>query len=254
MKDISLTISGLLLLVFAILPGLPGERLYHLLVGANWREDHWQRVLRLLGFSLFGVTLYARIAPIVGAPPPPYLSPAVFQGSVADPNFIDTLAIALLGHFAASGLGGLLAGSITRVFARLFSATVHPSAWDHFIRDYCAKGQRIVVGLESGEYYSGLFDMADLSVSNSEREIVLREPAILRRDHAEYVAMGASCIFLSSKLIVSIAIADKPPMLGKDITSSQETDCDPRESNRQGEIKRLRGAQPKRSTGRLRHR
>lgn len=243
MKDISLTISGLLLLVFAILPGIPGERLYHLLVGFNWREDHWQRVLRLLGFSLFGVALYA---PWVGAPPPQYLSPAAFQGAVADPNFIDSLAIALLGHFAGSGIGGLLAGSITRVFARLFSTTVYPSSWDHFIRNYCAKGQGVLVGLESGEYYSGAFDMADLSVSNSERGIVLREPAILKRDHTEYVPLKVSCILLSSKLIVSIAIADEPPP-DKGLTSVQETDCGSRESNRQG-------AQPKRSTGRLRRR
>ena len=40
------SVVALLIAAFAILPGVPGERLYTILVGWDWREDKWWRTLR----------------------------------------------------------------------------------------------------------------------------------------------------------------------------------------------------------------
>jgi hypothetical protein len=51
------SVVALLIAAFAILPGVPGERLYTMLVGWDWREDKWWRTLRLLAFSLVGLSI-----------------------------------------------------------------------------------------------------------------------------------------------------------------------------------------------------
>lgn len=50
------SVSALLIAAFAILPGVPGERIYTMIVGWDWREDKWWRTLRLLAFSLAGLS------------------------------------------------------------------------------------------------------------------------------------------------------------------------------------------------------
>ena len=68
-------VAAVLIAAFAILPGVPGERLYTMLVGGDWREDKWWRTLRLLAFSLVGLAAYAIIAHLIRTPSPTYISP-----------------------------------------------------------------------------------------------------------------------------------------------------------------------------------
>lgn len=96
MKDMSLTLTGLLVLIFAVLPGVPGEKIYQVLVGADWREDNWRRIIRLLTFSLFGLVLYAVVAPFLGAPLPSYLSPSSLEITVSAPPRLNLLLLPYL--------------------------------------------------------------------------------------------------------------------------------------------------------------
>src|SRR3954447_11002757 len=106
------SVSALLIAAFAILPGVPGERIYTMIVGWDWREDKWWRTLRLLAFSLAGLSAYAIIALLVSAPLPAYVSPHAME--VLHPEQIGPLAIAFLGHVAGAAICGLAAGYTMR--------------------------------------------------------------------------------------------------------------------------------------------
>src|SRR5438477_6527279 len=102
------TLMGVLIAAFAVLPGLPGDKLYSLFVGSDWREDKWSRTLRLLAFSLFGLAVYAFVAPRIGTPLPQYVSPKALEQLSA--LQIATFAAAFLGHVCGASAVGLLAG------------------------------------------------------------------------------------------------------------------------------------------------
>jgi hypothetical protein len=210
-KEIPSTLAGILVMIFAVLPGVPGDRLYRAFVGYDWREDQWQRALRLLTFSLFGLAFYVSIAPIMNAPFPAYLSPTLLQGAVSDPASSRALFIAMIGHFLGSSLAGLLSGLSLRVLARARSASAFYSAWDHFVR-HCAKNRWIVVGLQNGESYSGYIETADTSVANSERDLVLLEPAMYDETVGEFRSEAYQSLFIPGTFISSIATVYEPAL------------------------------------------
>jgi hypothetical protein len=169
------SVSALLIAAFAILPGVPGERIDTMIVGWDWREDKWWRTLRLLAFSLSGLSAYAIVASFVSAPLPAYVSPHTME--FLRPEQIGPLAIAFLGHVAGAAICGGGAAYTIRALARLTSVSVYLSAWNQFI-DSCSKGRWVTVGLTNGQVYAGYIDKADVSVAASERDIILREPAL----------------------------------------------------------------------------
>src|SRR5437660_5700066 len=111
--ELPATLMGVLIAAFAVLPGLPGGRVYSFLVGSNWREDKWSRTLRLLAFSLFGLAGYSLLATRIGTPLPQYISAKALE-QLAPAEF-GMFAAAFLGHVAGATFFGLLAGVGTRV-------------------------------------------------------------------------------------------------------------------------------------------
>ncbi|HEV3073211.1 MAG TPA: DUF6338 family protein, partial [Thermoanaerobaculia bacterium] len=209
MKELSSTLAGILLLVFAVLPGVPGERLYRTFVGSDWREDQWKKTLHLLTFSVFGLALYAGIAPLLHAPFPTYLSPVLLEQAAKDEVSFRRMLLALLGHFAGSSVAGVISGVSMRSVARVMSASAYYSAWDHFVR-HCAKKHWVVVTLQNGETYSGFIETADISVAGSERDLILREPASYDQERDEYRASKYQSLFLPGSSLSSIATVYEP--------------------------------------------
>jgi hypothetical protein len=202
------SVSALLIAAFAILPGVPGERIYTMIVGWDWREDKWWRTLRLLAFSLSGLSAYAIVASFVRAPLPAYVSPHAME--VLRPEQIGSLAIAFLGHVAGAAICGVGAGYAMRVLARLTSLSVYFSAWNQFVNS-CSKGHWVTVGLTNGQVYAGYIDKADVSVAASERDIILREPALYDEIERAYQTTSYQTMFLLGSTIASIAaIMDTP--------------------------------------------
>ncbi len=197
------TIVGVVIAAFAVLPGLPAERVYSFFVGSDWREDKWSRNLRLLAFSLFGLAGYALIAPRVGAPLPQYVSPKAFEQLSA--GQIATFAAAFLGHASAATVFGLFAGLGARAFARIAARSAYSSAWDHFI-NACVKGHWVTIGLTNGDVYAGYIDKADVSVTAAERDIVLQEPALYDADLKRYRSLEYQSMFLLGSTIASVAV------------------------------------------------
>jgi hypothetical protein len=197
------TLVGVLIAAFAVLPGLPGEKLYSFFVGSNWREDKWTRTLRLLSFSLFGLAGYAVVAPHVGTPLPQYVSAKAF--AQLSPTQIATFAAGFLGHVFGASVVGLIAGIWSRVVARVAARSVYSSAWDHFIK-VCIKGHWVSVGLTNGETYAGYISAADVSVAAGERDVVLQEPALYDRDLKRYRTSDQQSLFLLGSTIASVAV------------------------------------------------
>jgi hypothetical protein len=201
------SVAALLIAAFAILPGVPGERIYTMLVGWDWREDKWWRTLRLLAFSLVGLSAYAIFAALVGAPLPAYISPAAFER--LRPGQIAELSVAFLGHVAGAAVSGVAAGYAVRALARLTSRSAYSSAWDHFINS-CAKSRWVTVGLANGQVYAGYVDKADVSVAATDRDLILREPALYDETQKTYRATPYQTMFLLGSTIASIAAVSDP--------------------------------------------
>jgi len=202
------SVAALLIAAFAILPGVPGERIYTMLVGWDWREDKWWRTLRLLAFSLAGLSTYAIVAPLLSAPVPVYISPQAME--LLRPDQIGRLGIAFLGHSAGAATCGIAAGYAVRLLARLTSRSAYSSAWDHFIKS-CARSRWVTVGLTNGQAYAGYIDTADVSVAATERDIILREPALYDETANTYRATLYQTMFLLGSTIASIAaVSDLP--------------------------------------------
>lgn len=201
------SVVALLIAAFAILPGVPGERIYTMLVGWDWREDKWWRTLRLLAFSLVGLSAYAVTGAFLDVPLPVYISPKALEALL--PDQITELAIAFLGHVVGAAASGFAAGYAVRALARLTSRSAYSSAWDHFINS-CAKGRWVTVGLANGQVYAGYVDKADVSVAASDRDIILREPALYTDAEKVYRATPYQTMFLLGSTIASIAAVTDP--------------------------------------------
>ena len=201
------SIAALLIAAFAILPGVPGERIYTTLVGWDWREDKWWRTLRLLAFSLAGLAAYAIVADLISAPMPVYVSPAALEHLKSE--HLAALGIAFLGHVLGAAICGLVSGYGFRFLARLTSRSAYSSAWDHFI-NACAKSRWVTVGLTNGQVYAGYVDKADVSVAASERDIILREPALYDEVEKAYRTTPYQTMFLLGSTIASVAAVTDP--------------------------------------------
>lgn len=202
------SLAGLLILAFAILPGVPGDKLYRLLVGYDWREDHWQRALRLLGFSVFGLALYSAVAVIAHLPPPAYLSLSALQDSVGSSGGLSLLFAALLGHFVAAAVAGLGAAGVIRGLGRT-GVSVFAGSWDHFVFR-CVPRHWVIVSLKSGESYAGALEAADTSVAPGERDVVLQTPAKYDVTSRQYQALDYQHLFLPGDLVASVAALHEP--------------------------------------------
>jgi Family of unknown function (DUF6338) len=212
------SVAALVVAIFAVLPGMPGEKAYRILVGSDWREDKWQRTLRLLAFSVAGFAIYATLAPLLGAPAPTYLSPANLQ--MVDAAKIGEAGVALLGHMSAATMAGILAGLLSRMVARFVARSAYSSAWDHFV-NRCVKQHWVIVGLQNGDVYLGYLDVADLSVAAAERDIILREPALYDVPAQRYRATSYQSLFLPGAIVSSVGVVtDKA--LDKRITQPGE--------------------------------
>jgi hypothetical protein len=197
------TMVGVLIAAFAVLPGLPGEKLYSFFVGSNWREDKWSRTLRLLAFSLFGLAGYALVATHIGAPVPQYISAKALEQLA--PSQLGAFAAAFLGHVCGATFFGFLAGAGSRVIARLSATSAYSSAWDHFIKS-SVKGHWVTVGLNNGEVYAGYIEAAESSVAAAERDLVLREPALYDQRLTRYRSLPYQSLFLLASTIGSVAV------------------------------------------------
>ena len=203
------TIVGLLIIVIAIFPGLIGDKIYRVLVGVDWREKEWQGVLRLIGFSVVGVTLYALVSDFFNWSPPVHILPSTYEKISSQASFLPSIFIPYSGHLLGGGIAGLLGAWGAKLLARFSSSSAFPCAWDQFVRSY-VPNHWVVIGLESGEIYAGKLKIADIAASSEERDLVLEEPALYNTESGQYISTPYQYMFIKSRALYSIAAVSEP--------------------------------------------
>jgi|GEM_PF-1122986 len=201
------TLAALLIVLAAIFPGILGDKIYRTLVGWNWREKDWQSVIRLLGFSIAGLTIYVVLAYRFGWPLPIYVFPSSFSPNAITPQNLGDLFVAYSGHFLGATAAGLVSGAAMRLLGRWLP--VYPGAWDDFVR-LCVSEHWVVVSTNYGDTYAGMIRTADVSVKQDERDIVLLEPAQFKEEENNYLALPYQSIFLPATVVSSIAVIHDP--------------------------------------------
>jgi hypothetical protein len=203
------TVTALVIVLVAVFPGLVGDLVYRSLVGVDWREKDWQTVLRLLGFSIVGLVIYAIPAGLFGWPPPVYVSPDTYQTIKPPIGNLNYIFIPYAGHLCGGFLAGLLGAWGTRLLALFSSRSAYPAAWDDFVRTY-SPSHWVVVGLTNGGAYAGKLKTVDCAVSASDRDMVLEEPCQYDVASGHYIALNYQYMFISASSLFSLAVVYDP--------------------------------------------
>ena len=199
------TISGLLVILFAVLPGVPGNNLYQRIVGIDRKEEQWSAVTRIIGFSIGGLILYIVIGGVIHTPLPIYISPSTFTNFVIERNILLDISLALSGHFLGSIVISLAVAGIVLFINRVNRASDYSDTWDKFARKYVEK-HWVIVRISDGKTYAGILEQADTFVDQNERDIILKEPAIYLQDEDNYLSLPYQYLFLPGSIVSSIGV------------------------------------------------
>jgi hypothetical protein len=203
------SLSSLLIALIALFPGLIGNRVFQILVGVDWREKEWRSLLRLLGFSVVGLAIYAIPAGVFGWPAPVHVFPATYQSASPAAKNLNYIFIPYAGHLVGGFLAGFLGAWGTILFARASSSSAYPGSWDDFARKRAPR-HWVVVGLSNGDAYAGKLANVDFAVSSADRDLVLEEPCKFDPETDRYTALNYQYMFVSASSLFSIAAVYDP--------------------------------------------
>lgn len=202
------TINGIIILVIALIPGVPGETWMSEITGLDWREDRLRRVIRIVVISVTGLISYVAMSDAllligVALPEPKYINPRHLTLGFSS-SILSEMAYAYVGHLLLSTLIGGVAGLAWVRYGRIVESTPYPAAWDDLIRDL-VPGRWVIVTLTNGDVYMGKIETADSGVAESDRDLILEEPL----QYSEALVCEASqnqYLYLPSALIASVAV------------------------------------------------
>lgn len=202
------TFDALLVILFAILPGIPGNTIYNKMAGTNWREEQWRTVVRILGISLGGLILYIIVGSLVNAPLPSYISPETFANFVLERTALVQMSVAFFGHFVGAVIIGYVGARATQKLDEWTRSSEFIDSWHEFVSVHANK-HWVVVSVKGGAAYAGYIKMADTNVKAAERDLILAEPAFYVKEQNKYLSQPYNYLFLPGKMIDSIAIYSK---------------------------------------------
>jgi hypothetical protein len=203
------TLTELLIILFAILPGFPAYLVYKSYFGTDWRATDWEKVIGIISFSVGGLIVYILISSIIILPKPLYLLPTTFDPKSFGTGSLLPIALSYFGHSISSIIIAFLIVICIRIVSKWCSSSPYPAAWDEFIRAD-VPDHWIVIRLNNDETYAGMINYGDTSVSLAERDIVLIEPAKFDETSKLYKMLPYQKLFLPAGLIASIAIVYNP--------------------------------------------
>ncbi|MBI5291489.1 MAG: hypothetical protein HY872_06405 [Chloroflexi bacterium] len=203
------TIAALVIVLFAILPGIPAYEIYRMFFGADWRATDWEKIVGIIGFSAGGLIIYTIVSSVISLPPPVYVIPATFDSASFGISSLLPIAVSYLGHSIASITVAILTILGIRLVTKWTPTTPYPAAWDDFIRVDVQK-HWVVVRLTNGEAYAGTLRYVDTSVNQAERDLVLAEPAQFIEIEKNYKVIPYQQLFLPAALVSSVAVVYDP--------------------------------------------
>lgn len=205
------TLTSLFVLLFAIIPGVVGEKFYRVIAGEDWRAQQQQtrRIIRIFAVSIGGLVGYVLLAGWTHLPQPVYIFPSSFAAPILSDVQLREVAFAYIGHTLIATLLGLAVGWIVMKTSEFGSVSAYPDTWDRFARSL-VENHWVLVTLTSGETYAGMIEKADISVQQKERDIVLVEPALYDEETNEYHVLPYQYFFVPGALVGSIAVYYNP--------------------------------------------
>ncbi len=221
--------AGLLILVLAMFPGFAGEFAYALLIGRDWREREVERILRILGFSIFGLIGYVLSAAPLHLPSADQVIPASYAPGMLRATSLVGLAEPFLGHVVMAVIAGVLFGLLVRCIAAIRHTFSEPSTWDYFVKQL-VPNRWITVATASGESYAGKLVHCDVNVGATERDIVLSEPAKFDPDRNRYRTISNQFLYLPAQDVHAIGVV-YDPAIDQSRTVPIETDLFEEERN-----------------------
>jgi len=203
------TINGLLVFLFALIPGVPGETVYSNVAGLNWRENRLRRVIRIIIISLAGLMCYILVDDLgnrmglFDLVDPIYVMPSMLAEGVSRET-VSSITLAYLGHVVSSTSIGVGLAYVWDYVASRIQNTTYPSAWSDMVDDH-APGHWVVVQLTDGESWAGIIETADTDVPVDERDILLREPAKYSEKKEAYIVSQHQHLYLPAELVKAVA-------------------------------------------------
>lgn len=205
------TINGLVILLIALIPGVPGEFIYTQLTGLDWREEQLRRVIRIVLVSVVGLILYVLLDDLLGGiwspldlPDPKYVMPA-HLGMKMTRAALSHMAWAFIGHvLLATGVGWGLARGWEWAAERL-ETTKHPSAWDDLVNEHAPK-HWVVITLTDETTWAGKIETADENVPAEERDLLLEEPARYDPEEDTFITEPYQHLFVPAALVATVAV------------------------------------------------
>lgn len=219
------TLTGLFVFLVALIPGVPGEALFNRHAWQDWREETWVRVVRIVLISIFGLLAYSLISafvfrPLLGGGLPLHVFPTTFTQSFS-PQMLGPLAVGYLGHSVSALVVGDLSGRAYGHIAEETGLLKAPPVWDEFAGDLM-HNRWIILELESGEVVAGIPVGADTEVPQSERDIVVREPAFWDPEKQTYIASPLQFYFVPAAHVQSVAVYQDKEQDAERITTPGE--------------------------------
>ena len=210
------TATAALIALIGLFPGILGNYVYRAIVGIDWREKEPKGILRLLGFSVVGLMIYALAAEVLSLPAPLHVLPETYKSlSSANPNF-SRIFLPYGGHLLSGLLAGVLGAFGAILLSRLSSQTGYAGAWDSLVRTF-APGHWVIAALANGEIYAGKLRAAEISVPGAERDIVLEEPCAFDRDSGNYRSSSYQYLFIKAEALYSLAVITDPTRDGRTV-------------------------------------
>lgn len=197
------TINGLIIFIVVLLPGVPGERLYNSWTGLDWRENKFQRSLRIASISTAGLVAYIIAAHVSGVPLPRYVLPETYA-AITEAELV-RIAWAYTGHTGVAILIGVVGGYVQDWMAEQRDRTPYPSTWDDLVREL-ADGRWVVVALKNGDIFLGGIQEADINVPREDRDLILSQPARYSDTEKDYIGTDYQYLYLPQAQIESIAV------------------------------------------------
>lgn len=210
MADLITTITGILIAVVAVLPGMLGDALFSHITGRSWLEKDLLHYARILGFSVAGLVGYGALSGIFSfLPHPIHVLPGTFSVENLVPAGFPILSVGYIGHGALSAVAGLVLGIGLRAIRSYFPLSIsQEDTWDKFVKTYAAS-RWVVVRLDSGDTYAGMLQQADVARGPDFRDIVLEEPAVFDEQTKSYIATSYKFIYIRGDQLLFISALTK---------------------------------------------
>lgn len=204
--------DNILTVILVLMPGIPGDWIYRLMVGSGWRDSTFDRVTRVLFLSVLGFSIYSFAAERSCLPAPTHA-----LGLGVGSSHLDVAAGFIgwgwIGHLVTTAVLGISSALLIRSVSSVLPVT-YADSWDEFVKSHVPE-HWVEVRTGDGSLLVGVVAFAATGVRPAERDVILADPYIRDADGA-LIRMGYDHVFLPADVIESIVTITQDPEARKE--------------------------------------